>query len=181
MNKLMKCIVGGFLGLLVSYQAYCYAETLITSSYSERIGNKMTGVTSAIYERGGGTKNVKEVILFSNYNFGTTTAVYNDSGGSTSSDGWVDVRDYNDEILISVNLSALNSTGNTLTFQGLLSDDTANIIQIHQTAFTAVNTTYSLPIGSDKGGLKFFRTKGQATGTEGTDTCTILLSAEGRR
>lgn len=177
----MKCIVGGFLGLLVSYQAYCYAETLITPSYSERIGNWMTGVTSAIYERGGGTKNVKEVILFSNYNFATDTAVYNDSGGSATTSGWVDVRDYNDEILIGVNLSELNSTGNTLTFQGLLSDDTSNIIQIYQKAFSAVNTTYSLPIGRDRGGLKFFRVKGQATGTEGTDTCTVLLSAEGRR
>ena len=178
MNKLMSYIVGGFLALLISHQAYSYAATAIKEKLS---GVTETGINSETEFIKYGTSEIKRAVLFNSYNVGTDTAVYNNDGGSAATSGWVDVRDFNDAISFSVNVATLGSTGNTLTWQGLYGDDTSNLIQIYQKAFSAVDADYPLPIGSEKGGLDYIRVKLQATGTEGTDAVTVKLNAEGKR
>lgn len=169
MNRFIKYTFGAFLAALFTFQSVCQA-------FEERIGGLSTGVTSTTYRTSAG-KEVKESTIFSAYDF-DDTARYNSAGGTAVSSGWINIQDYNDDILFMVNLATLASTNLTITFQGLISDDTSNPIEIYPKVFTATDTDYSLSVA--EGALKYVRIKGITTG-DATDACTILMRAEGER
>ncbi len=141
-------------------------------------GVTATGVLSSLSTTHNGVVAALEAIVASGEDFGTATASYNQANESAATSGWINTEDYNDDIVIHVDLETLGSTGVDITLEGLLTDDTTSPILLWTESFSGVNTGYSRVVGTP---TKYFRVGGQATGTDGTDSCTIKIRAEGRR
>ncbi len=173
MAKFTKYFIGVVLSALFTWQPLCYAGAV-----KEKVaGVTETGVTSNTSNTSHGEKKAKEAVIFSAYDFGAT-AVYNNAGGAAATSGWIDVADFSDDIIFHVNLTTLGSTNLTITWQGLLSDDTTAPMDIYDEVFTAVDTGYVTHLS--EGALKYVRIKGITTG-DSTDACTIFMRAEGAR
>lgn len=175
MNKI-KAIIVGLIIALFAYHTISYGQTSVTEKLR---GVTATGITSYTSKTSSGMKFAKEAVIFTDYNPGTSTAVYNNAGGLAAASGWINVTDFNDDIIYRVDLATLGSSGLDVTFEGLLGDIGGDIIDIYTKSFSAVDTTYNLSIA--EGGLKYVRAGLQATGTEGTDSVSISFRAEGVR
>jgi sulfur carrier protein ThiS len=141
-------------------------------------GVTATGVLSSLSTTHNGVVAVLNATVASSEDFGTPTVSYNQANESAATSGWINVEDYNDDIVVHVDLSVLGSTGVDVTLEGLLDDVTDTPIILWTESFASINTGYSRVVGTN---TKYFRVGGQATGTDGTDTCTIKVRAEGRR
>lgn len=172
----MKKIVIIVFGALIVYQVVCFAAERITEKIA---GVTETGVISTAFNTHSGKKAVKEAIVASQENPGTSTVSYNTANGSLATDGWIDVTDYNDGMIWHVDVEQFGSTGIDATFEGLISDDTSSPILLYTKSFTGTDTTYRLPIAEK--GLKYVRLGLKATGTDGTDIVDAKIRAEGNR
>lgn len=175
MNK-FKNIIIALIIILFSYHVVSYAQTSVTEKLA---GVSNTGIISYVSTTNSGRKSAKEAVIFSDYDFGTTTAVFNGAGDSAVTSGWINVIDHNDEIIYQLDINTLESTGLSIAIEGLLSNDTSKTMDIFSKSFSTVVAGYDLPI-KDKG-LKYIRFKGIATGTDGTDSVSVNFRAEGRK
>lgn len=172
----MKKIIIIVFVALIAYQVVCFAAERIVEKIA---GVTETGVISNAFNTNAGRKAVKEAIVASQENPGTSTVSYNTANGSLATDGWIDVTDYNDGMIWHVDVEQFGSTGIDATFEGLISDDTSSPILLHTKSFTGTDTTYRLPVAEK--GLKYVRLGLQATGTDGVDIVDAKLRAEGNR
>ena len=173
----MKSIFKGL--VCIALLAVLMPSVVNADQRDEEIGASKTGVLSSLFSTHGGVKAALEATVALNEDFGTSTASYNQANGSAATSGWINVEDYNDDMIWGVDLSVLGSTGIDITFEGLLSDDATAPRLIYTKSFSAIDRNYKLSIA--EGGLKYIRAGGQATGTDGTNTCSIKLRAEGKR
>ncbi len=149
-------------------------------SYAKRVEEKWEGAASTGIITDATTihrKQAKEAVLYNAYAV-TTTKVYNGAAGTAVTDGWVDVRAYNDDILLHYDLDDLNSTNVIVVAEGLITSDNSSPMTLFSKTFTATDEDYSLPIC--EGSLKYLRVSVQATGA-GVNSITVKLRAEGTR
>lgn len=167
MNVFIRLVIIGLLGVLAVHQPICYAK-IVTKN----------GVTLNKTE----TRNKQFIYaaIQTDNNCGTSTATYNDAGESAISSGAINVAGYNDAILIQMEVSTLGSTGVNYLIEGSTEVKIANWGEIDTVSFDAVTTKdYILPIL--EGALKWIRVGTQATGTEGTDSVSSKIMAEGSK
>lgn len=151
------------------------ASTIHAQVKKQLIGATETGITIEISNQA--RKSVIESLIFSSYAV-TTTKIYNNTGGVATTSGWINIAEYNDNIIFHVDLDTLGSTNVIFTVEALLTDDLSSPMTLFTKTFTAVDTDYSLPICEH--GLKFIRCSAIATGA-GTNSISVKFRAEGLR
>ncbi len=138
------------------------------------MGAAETGIKS--HTMVGHKKQILEAVIFNSYAV-TTTKVYNNSGGTSETDGWINVSYYNNRKIFHVDLDTLASTDVTVVAEGLISDDTSSPMTLFSKTFTVVDTDYSLPICE---GIKYIRMSALANGA-GTNSISVKFRAEDSR
>lgn len=180
MNRFMKYFVAAaFLGL-VAYQGICYAETIAERRHPA-VASTASNVISNTSKSDIGMKAIKRAIVLNNVNPGTSTVIYvTNTTGTPANDGWVDVSDYNDAIVWTVDLSELGSTGMDVVFESMINyDDEAVPDFVFTKSFDSTDTSYQFNVAEE--GLSFVRAGVIATGSAGADAITVKLKAEGGR
>lgn len=169
MNKLTKYIVICCIGLMIGYQVLCYA-----GSFTQ---NGITVTTT-------GTKWYRYIsaTIQDEHNPGTSTATFNDAGGSTATSGAINVSGYPD-ILIQMRVATLGSTGIDFDIEGSVENAiSASTVwgHVYTKSFSAVTTKdFGFPVHERT--WKWIRIGTQATGTEDTDDISSFIRAKGRR
>lgn len=163
--KLLKIITGIILLLAISLSVYADVTTTTPVVTSKKGADFLTVTIVDNYDLGGDA---------------STTKVYNEAEGTTFYDGAIPVEGYTD-IQYYVDLKTLGSTTVTLTFEGKIDEDfstsTGGHILLFTKAFTATNTSYTLPL--EERSLKWVSV-GMVSDDGGTDDITIKMIARMR-
>ncbi len=149
-----------------------FTSEVYARAVTEVVGGVETGIKSDRQNAKG--KHVIEVNIYSSYSI-TTTKVYNNSGGTDATSGWINVSDYSIKPIFHIDLDTLNSTNVIVVAEGLISDDTTSPMTLFTKTFTAVDTDYALPICES---VKYIRLSAQATGA-GSNSISAKFRAEG--
>ncbi len=161
MNRFLRLIIIGAFGALAIHQAICYAATTTVNGVIVTTHE----ITDAKY---------KSVVIMDTHDNaagnGTTTYEYNDSIGSDTAAGAVNVVEYNDDMGVQIRIDTLGSTGLDIRVEGRFGTPT-QWAEIVTKSFSAVTTIdYVINVAETP---RFIRVGGKPSGTKGTDSYTI--------
>ena len=127
-------IIGLFLS--ISMQVYAATENGVTVNY----WIKKAEINGVMYPGSYG----KDCEIFTAYQFGTETVVYNEAGGTSTIAGLLDVRAFSDERTIGFNLINVGDGTTTLYLKGAVGT-TSTLVTIY-TGTYSVAVSGSIPI-----------------------------------
>lgn len=150
--------------LIVPLKLYAATENGVTVTY----WHKEVNINGVVYPGAYG----KDCMIFTNYTFGTQTKVYNGSGGTSTTAGFIDIRAFPDNRTVGYNLTDVDSGTTTLYLEGLIGGTTTPV-SIYNAVF-ATTTTGSIPIPEY---YNYFRVGGLSTGTNSANKANVFFTA----
>lgn len=128
-------IIGLF--LLIPIRVYAATENGVTVNY----WIKKAVINGVTYPGSYG----KDCEIFTAYQFGTQTIVYNEAGGTSTTSGLIDVRAFSDERTIAYNIINIGNGTTTLYLKGAIGT-TSTLVEIYTGTYSAaVNGSIPIP------------------------------------